>query len=346
MSKVVVITGATSGIGFAAVKEFARMGMAVIGVGRSDQSCKTALAEIGRESDNEDIIYIPADLSSQKQVRNAAGEITSIVDNRYNGTIDVLINNAGTFSGWYRVTEDGYELQFAVNYLSHFLLTNMLLPKLGISVDIGETGKPGIAATGRIITISSGSHYHTRMNWKDIMNRKHYNCLTAYKQSKLADVLFTYALNRRFSDSHNIRAYVVDPGLVNTAIGEKRTGGLVKWFWGMRRKHGIQPEEAAKTIIYLASENNLIQEDAVYWKECTPKEPSKYSQDRDAALKLWRVSERLCGIHEQGTNDIHQKVENGKPEQNTDTGLQKTERSEPEQMDSRRLITISRGEAV
>jgi NAD(P)-dependent dehydrogenase (short-subunit alcohol dehydrogenase family) len=237
MSRVIVITGATSGIGFAAAKKFIQMGAAVIGIGRSQESCRKAAEK------NKNMTYIAADLSSQKQVRDAAARITSIADTRYNGKIDVLINNAGTFSDWYRATEDGYELQFAVNHLAPFLLTNLLLPKLRVSEE------------GKIITVSSGSHYHTKINWKNPMNRKHYNCINAYKQSKLANVLFSYEINRRFSEQLNIHAYAVDPGLVNTGIGEKRTGGLVKWFWGMRRKHGISPEQASETITYLASED-------------------------------------------------------------------------------------------
>jgi NAD(P)-dependent dehydrogenase (short-subunit alcohol dehydrogenase family) len=281
MSRVVVITGATSGIGFAAAKKFIQMGAAVIGIGRSQESCRKAAEK------NKDMTYLAADLSLQKQVRDAAARITSIADTRYSGKIDLLINNAGIFSGWYRATEDGYELQFAVNHLAPFLLTNLLLPKLRASEQ------------GKIITVSSGSHYHTKINWKDPMHRKHYNCLNAYKQSKLANVLFSYELNRRFSEQLNIHAYAVDPGLVNTSIGEKRTGALVKWFWGMRRKRGISPEQAAETITYLASEDlgdNLTKKNWIYWKDCRPKEPSRYSKDGAAALRLWELSERLCGI--------------------------------------------------
>lgn len=280
MNRVIVITGATSGIGFAAATEFIRQGATVIGIGRTQESCKKAAEK------NKDMQYIAADLSSQEEVRRAAGEIISIVDTRYNGKIDVLVNNAGTFSGWYQATEDGYELQFAVNHLAPFLLTTLLLSKLAAS------------ESGKIITVSSGSHYGTRINWKDPMNRKHYNPLRAYKQSKLANVLFTCELNRRYSKRLNINAYAVDPGLVNTSIGEKRTGGFIRWFWGIRRKHGVSPERASETITYLALTDlsaNPETVDCVYWKECRSKKPSKYSQGKAAALKLWQLSERLCG---------------------------------------------------
>jgi hypothetical protein len=103
--------------------------------------------------------------------------------------IDVLINNAGTVSSWYVSTVDGFELQFAVNHLAPFRLTYELLPLLECSQE------------GTIIGVSSGSHYRTRIHWKDVLLRKHYNCLLAYKQSKLANVLFATELNRRLKNS-------------------------------------------------------------------------------------------------------------------------------------------------
>jgi len=124
MKRVIAITGVTSGIGFAAAAEFIRQGAFVIGMGGSKETCEKA-AET-----NKDMTYIQADLSAQKQIRKAAEEIKSIVYTRYNGKIDVLVNNAGTFSGLYKTTEDGYELQFAVNYPAPFLLINLLLPEL------------------------------------------------------------------------------------------------------------------------------------------------------------------------------------------------------------------------
>ena len=94
----------------------------------------------------------------------------------------------------------------------------------------------------------------------------------------------------------NIRAYAVDPGLVNTEIGAKGTGGLIQWFWNIRSRSGISPAEAAKTIVYLTAIPDIPQKEAVYWKECRPVEPSQYSKRADAAARLWEISEQLCGI--------------------------------------------------
>lgn len=154
--------------------------------------------------------YLVADLGSQRQIRALATTIRERLEED-EGRLDVLINNAGTVTTWYLATEDGYETQFAVNYLASFLLTQELLPVMRKS------------GSARVITTSSGSHYRTRMRWHDVMFRNGYNCLSAYKQSKLANVIFTNELNRRLEPASGIRAYAVDPGLVDTAIGEKGT---------------------------------------------------------------------------------------------------------------------------
>ena len=103
-------------------------------------------------------------------------------------------------------------------------------------------------------------------------------------------------LNRRLAASPNIRAYAVDPGLVDTAIGEKGTGGLVRWFWRIRRRGGASPDEAAGTIVHLATAPVLADTEASYWKDCRPKRPSRYSEREDAMVRLWELSERLCGV--------------------------------------------------
>lgn len=279
--KTAVITGATSGIGLAALKELAGLGFRVIGVGRAAKRCAEAEASIRSEMPGARVDYLVADLSSQRQVRDLAAAISRLLETENGGCLDLLVNNAGTVSSWYVTTEDGYEMQFAVNHLAPFLLTRELLPLLN---------KAGFA---RVITTSSGSHYNTRMNWRDVMYRRGYNCLLAYKQSKLANVLFTSEFNRRQGPGSRIRAYAVDPGLVNTGIGEKGTNGFVCWFWRIRRQRGVAPEIAARTIIHLATTPGLEDPEAVYWKDCRPKRPSGYSQREETGRRLWELSERL-----------------------------------------------------
>ncbi|HOJ80452.1 MAG TPA: SDR family NAD(P)-dependent oxidoreductase [Clostridiales bacterium] len=283
--KTIVITGATSGIGLAAAKELAMKGAYVIGTGRSEERCRYAEQEVKSVCPDANITYLAADLSSLSEVRRLASDIRETLAKDGFSQLDVLINNAGTVSSWYISTVDGFELQFAVNHLAPFLLTNELLPLLGRS------------RAGTVICTSSGSHYRTRLRWNDIMLRKHYNTLLAYKQTKLANVLFVTELNRRLAASgSNIKAFALDPGLVDTDIGFKGTSGIAKLVWKFRSKGGTSPEVPAHSMAYLALDPEPRSTGKVYWKDCRPKEPSRYSQKPDVAKKLWELSERMCGI--------------------------------------------------
>jgi len=282
--KTILITGATAGIGLAAAKILAGKGASILGVGRSEERCAKAAAEIREIFPSSRIHFFTADLASQRQIHRLAGEITQYVTAHHSGKLDVLANNAGVVSSWYTSTEDGYEMQFAVNHLAPFLLTNLLQPLL----------KAGPGA--RVLTTSSRSHRTMRIFWNDVMLRRFYNPLLAYKQSKLANVLFTVGLNQRFSGSTNIRAYAIDPGLVNTHIGTKNNSGIVHWVWNLRRQKGAHPDDGARTLVYVASEPELTPPDGLYWRDCRAIPPSGYSKRLDEVERLWHLSERLCGL--------------------------------------------------
>ena len=282
--KTLVVTGATSGIGLATAIGLAQKGAQVIGVGRSKTRCSEAEAFIKTAVPDSVITFFQADLASQKQIRELAAAITTKIKLEGNGVLDALINNAGTFTSWFVTTGEGFELQFAVNYLAPFLLTHQLLPLLMA------------APTGRVISVSSGSHYGTMIHWKDLQLRKHYNGLWAYKQSKLANVMFIAELNRRLGANSNLRAFAADPGLVNTEIGLKQTSGLAYWVWKKRKAKGYLPEDGAATSIFLASDPTVQNTDAFYWKNCVPTPPSRYVKQTDARQRLWVLSEKMCGI--------------------------------------------------
>jgi NAD(P)-dependent dehydrogenase (short-subunit alcohol dehydrogenase family) len=282
--KTVVITGSTSGIGLAAAKELAKHGAYVIGVGRSADRCSQAEESIRKECPGARVAFLTADLSCLRQVRELAKSIKSRLSSEGKGCLDVLVNNAGTVSSWYVSTPEGFELQFAVNHLAPFLLTHELLPLLAKSL------------AGRVISVSSGSHFRTRINWKDVMLRKRYNCLMAYKQSKLANVIFCTELNRRLGPDSSVRAYAVDPGLVNTDIGLKGTTGIARWIWKKRSKGGTDPAVPAASIAYLAGEPSIQASEYVYWKDCMPQQPSRYSQQENTGRRLWELSEKMCGL--------------------------------------------------
>ncbi|HBR32738.1 MAG TPA: short-chain dehydrogenase [Clostridiales bacterium] len=277
--KTVVVTGATSGIGFAVCRELLREGFFVIGIGRSDEKCANSKKELSESFPDCNVEFFTADLMRQSEIKVLADKVGAFITKNCNGELHALINNAGCVRSWYTTTEDGYEQQFALNHLSSFLLTYYLLPFLN-------------KAGGRVIMTSSRSHKMMKIRWKDIMFKKHYNPLMVYKQSKLCNMLFAYALNDRYS-SCGISAYGVDPGLVNTDIGQKQTGGIVKFVWSMRKKHGVLPEIPAKTYAWLC-----LQEEnppAIYYYLCREQKHSK-QVTRENADRLFRLSEQLCGI--------------------------------------------------
>jgi NAD(P)-dependent dehydrogenase (short-subunit alcohol dehydrogenase family) len=282
--KTFVLTGATSGIGLAAANLLAEQGAFLIGVGRSTDSCAEVESHLRSTHPHAQIEYCVADLSLQEQVRWLAEEIRVKLQSHQVKTLDGLINNAGTFTYRISLTSEGFEMQWAVNHLAPFLLTHELLPLLRA------------APAGRVVTVSSGSHYNTRLKWNDLQLKHGYNCLLAYKQSKLANVLFTAGLNRRLGINSALRVFAADPGLVFTDLGLKGNPALVRWIWGLRRRSGVTPEQSARGVIFLAVEPSIQNSPEIYWKDGRPKAPNPYALNEDAARRLWDLSERMCGI--------------------------------------------------
>jgi NAD(P)-dependent dehydrogenase (short-subunit alcohol dehydrogenase family) len=282
--KTVLVTGATSGIGLALAEALVRAGAHVIGVGRSEERCKRSLAHLQELANNNSASFCTADLSSMEQVRSLAAKIRLHLAAHGKTSLDALVNNAGTFTYWLDITPEGFEKQWALNHLAPFLLTHELLPLLQS------------APAGRVITVSSGSHYNTHLRWEDIQLRRRYNGLLAYKQTKLANVLFTAELNRRLGLGSTVRAFAADPGLVKTEIGFKDNPGLVRWIWDRRRAGGVEPEVSARGVLYLVAEPSIQETQSIYWKDGHPKRPSRYAQDADVARRLWELSVQMCGI--------------------------------------------------
>lgn len=279
--KNIIVTGATSGIGLAAVKLLVEAGAFVIGVGRSEQRNQKAKESVLSAHPNGKLRYLLADLASQKQVRALAVELSRVLESIKLTHINVLINNAGVYLERKQMTEDGIEKTFAVNHLAPFLLSHELLPLIQKSDH------------GRILTVSSYSHYTTPLCLKWISDPWLYIGLLAYKRSKLCNVLFVYELNRRYD---NISGFAVDPGLVNTAIASKGSDGISHWVWRVRRKQGTSPEIPARTILYLCSQEDIPMDQGYYFKDCKPKTPSRNARRSDLASRLWSLSSHLTKL--------------------------------------------------
>ena len=278
-----MITGATAGIGFQTALDFAARGAFIIGVGRNPQRCSDAQKKILEVAPGASIQFLIADLSSQRQVRDLASQVNQVLDENHFSTLDVLVNNAGVYMGKKEFTEDGIESTFAVNHLAPFLLTNLLLPRLKRSTD------------GRVITVSSNSHYNTWFVPEKAKNPALFFGLTAYKVSKLANVLFSLEFNLQQKDG-GPHAFAVDPGLVNTEIGLKDTGGLAKFVWRSRKNLGVSPKVPAQTILHLAYDTEVIHSPDIYWYECLPKKPSRVALDLKMAERLWIESCKLSKL--------------------------------------------------
>ncbi len=277
--KYALITGATSGIGLAVCKELLKQDFKVIGVGRNAETNEQVKKELEKEFDSDRFVFMECDLSIQSEVRRLGEDVKKYLEKESEGKLDVLINNAGCVRSYYMTTRDGIETQFAVNHLAGFILTNLLLLYV-------------IKAKGRIIFTSSGSHLRTKIKWKDIMFKKHYSTLFMYKQTKLCNMLTAWEINKRFS-KFGIRAYGVDPGLVNTNIGIKNTSGIVRFVWNLRKNKGVDPLIPAQTYKYLCLEKEHPSEFYYYLSK-----PAKYNKEVNDqnADRLWDLSTQYTGI--------------------------------------------------
>jgi NAD(P)-dependent dehydrogenase (short-subunit alcohol dehydrogenase family) len=273
-----VITGGSAGIGLETAAVLAQAGARVIGVGRDRARCNAARAWLKDRTGSGDIHFEVADLASQHEVRALARRLSGKCR-----CVDVLINNAGVFTSTYQVSAEGVELQFAVNYLAGFLLTRELLPLLAAS------------EAARVIGVSSGSHFAGKIHWADVGMRRRYFGLAAYDQSKLAVVMFCRELARRLGPRSRITTYSVDPGLVKTDIGAKRTGFLVRAAWRLRTRKGVSAEDAAASVAFLAMDPGAASLSGMYWNERQPLPSSEASLCKEDARRLWELSERLCG---------------------------------------------------
>jgi NAD(P)-dependent dehydrogenase (short-subunit alcohol dehydrogenase family) len=283
--KTYVVTGATSGIGFATAELLARAGACVIGIGHTPERSADAERRLSRLTDNPQVHYLSANLGVQRDVRRLAERIGAQLAAQGTTALDGLVHSAGVFTYWLDLTPDGVETQWAVNHLAPFLLTNLLMPHMQA------------APFARVVTVSSGSHHGATVDWADPQSRRNYNGLHAYGITKLANILFTAELNRRLGPNSQVRAFAADPGLVKTDIGLKGTPTLVKWVWKIRRSGGTPAQVPARNIFYLLTEPSIAAATEFYWKDSRPCCTSTQAQDTQSANRLWMLSAQMCGLN-------------------------------------------------
>jgi len=268
--KVCLVTGATSGIGKEIARGLSRLGATVAVAGRSREKCESAMQETNSAS------YFVADLSLQKEVRRLAAEFASRYDR-----LDVLVNNAGVFLAEKKVTQDGIECTLAVNHLAPFLLTSLLVEKLKKS------------APSRVITTSSSAHRAGQIDFDDIQfEKRRYSGISAYSQSKLANILFTRELARRLDDTQ-VAANCFHPGAVRTKLVQGGSYGMV---WKAAGPFFLSPEKGADTAVYLASSDEVAGMAGGYFVKRKQERSSEASYGEETAKKLWKLSEKLTGL--------------------------------------------------
>lgn len=275
--RVCVVTGATRGIGRATAKGLAVLGAMLVLVCRRREDGDKVARELAESSPAPPAAVVTADLSSQRSIREAA----EVIRDRY-PRLHVLVNNAGVIPKTRETTVDGLEMQFAVNHLAYFLLTELLLDRL-------EAGAPS-----RVVSVSSGAHQGGTLDFSDLQSERRYDPVRVYGRTKLANVLFTYELARRVRDA-GITANCLHPGVIATKLladymNVPLVGGAIASTFGAR------PDEGSETSIYLAASPEVEGVTGRYFVGCQPTRSSPASYDEGLQHRLWEESARLTGL--------------------------------------------------
>ena len=289
--KTCLITGSTSGIGKEIAVGLAKMKANIILVGRNKAKCQAALEEISRNvssSTNENrVSYLLADLSSQASIHQLANKFLESYE-----SLDILVNNAGVFLSRRVTTVDKIEYTFAVNHLAPFLLTNLLFERIKAS------------SPSRIITTSSVAHRGAYINFDNLQfERGHYKGVEAYKQSKLANILFTKELARR-SRGSGVTSNCFHPGGVRTNLVQSNPW-YYRLIWAIINPFLVSPKKGADTAIYLASSSKVADISGKYFVNRKPVRPSELAEDHNIAARLWKISEELIGNSKENNQSAH-----------------------------------------
>ncbi len=264
--KIVLITGSTDGIGKQTALELAQMKAKVIIHGRNEQRAKKVVTELTDRTNNSEIDYVVADLSSFEEIRKMSEQLY----NRYD-KLDVLINNDGVCKNERVLSKDGSELTFAINHLSCFLQTGLLLDLIKNS------------SYSRIVNVASQAHA-SQLEFENLQGEKYYDGYDAYSRSKLCNIMFTYTLSQKLEGT-GITANVLHPGVINTKLLHEGFG-----------MGGSTLTQGSKTSIYLASSEEVAFESGKYFSNQWLTRSAGISYDLKVQEKLWDVSEKMTGV--------------------------------------------------
>ncbi|WOF74580.1 SDR family oxidoreductase [Parvibaculaceae bacterium PLY_AMNH_Bact1] len=276
--KRVIVTGATDGIGLITARRLAEGGALVGLVARNPEKGERVVEDLKKTTGNPDIAFFKADLSKFDDVRAVADEIRAA-----HSALDVLVNNAGAMFVGKQMSADGFELTFALNHLSVFLLTNLLKDELVA------------AEQGRVVTVSSVAHRGADLNFSDLDGKTgSYSAWRAYQRSKLANILFTRELADRWRETH-VTANCLHPGFVASKFGENNNPAFSAFF-KVGKMFAISPEKGAETSVYLASADDVAGQTGGYYTRKKRVQPSRTAKNADTAKRLWEESLKMTGL--------------------------------------------------
>jgi retinol dehydrogenase 12 len=272
-----LVTGGTAGIGFVTARGLVRAGASVTIVARDVARGEAAVAAIRAATGSDAVGFVATDLSDQSRLRTFARAFRE-----QRPKLDVLVNNVGAMFGDRRLSADGIEMTFALNHLSYFLLSELLLPSLLA------------AAPSRVVNVASEAHRGATLDFDDLQGEMRYDRWLAYKRSKLANLMFTYELSRRLA-GRGVTVNALHPGFVATDIGV-RHAFVPRLLWSLGKLAAVSPEKGAATSIHLASAPEVAEISGGYFVDCRPALSSAASYDREAAQRLWDVSANLTNV--------------------------------------------------
>ncbi|MEM6724267.1 MAG: SDR family oxidoreductase [Bacteroidota bacterium] len=277
--KTVLITGASSGIGFQAAKLIAQKGATVFVVARNESKAQKTVAELQQIVPDATIKGLHADLSSLEAVRKLAADFKTQSDQ-----LDVLLNNAGLVVNEHQLSADGYELQFAVNHLAPFLLTHLL-------IDLIKA-----APQGRVVNVSSAAHFQGKLSLQRAKGpQESYKGMAAYAQSKLCNVLFTRRLAKAMEGT-KVTTNCLHPGVVKTQIGN-RPDSILSTIWTIMKPFMRSEEAGAGTSVFLATDPSLETVTGKYFDQNQKeKTASEIALDDTVAEELWMYSMDAVGL--------------------------------------------------